>query len=328
MSLIPNKKDAIFHQRNDANTAYQAVVISGSDAFIYLDSSGNLTAEKFSSSSQFFQTSSYSYTSSNIAFNGNRNIKRNPYEILDMQSFDVVTFLERFFFPYISASITINDQISYYETGSSQTISLLGSILPHDETFIDTGSIWKNGIEWYTFPSQSDYFTSDSGITSDTEYQTRLNTGGEIITSSVKDIVFIYPYLFGVSDNAGLTGSALYSQLNKEVSIRDNKKIPYNGLGKYVYFCYPTEYGNLSLIRDPNLLQFNESFEFSSSVPVTSSGLYSDWSTLYNVYRLKFPAEPNGYFYFYTGSGEIIERINEDGQTRITEDDINIIIIE
>jgi len=50
MALIvsPNKKDSAFIQRNDGNTAYDQINISGSDVIFYHSSSGELVADKIS----------------------------------------------------------------------------------------------------------------------------------------------------------------------------------------------------------------------------------------------------------------------------------------
>ena len=47
----PNRLESAFIQRNDANTVYEQINISGSDLIIYHSSSGELTADKISLSS-------------------------------------------------------------------------------------------------------------------------------------------------------------------------------------------------------------------------------------------------------------------------------------
>lgn len=324
MSFTPqvHSKDAVFVQRDDNNTEYEQINISGSDAIVYLDSQGHVMADKILTWAALYgigtggSTTSASWASSSISssfvpFNGNRAIKRQDpdFEGINVGGNNVVDFLENFFFPFIPATISINSGTTYYETGSSQNISIYGSITANDETtFLETtGSVKRDGVDWQTFPSASTYSVSDnpvigaSGVTghSYVSYFSTDNDGSPtVINSSTKTITFIYPYLYGTSSISGLSDVDLYNALHKLVQVEGNKTLSIIGTSTYIYFCFPNTYDDLNSIKDKNGYEILTAFEYSGSVAVTSSGLSADWMKNYKVYRTKLNSDPSGNYTF------------------------------
>lgn len=256
------------------------------------------------------QTASFSYTSSialtsSIPFNGNRTIKRSPYTSLNVGGNTLQDFIENFFFPFIPATVAISSGgTTYYETGSVQSFVISSTVTANDETIFGTGSVYKDSIEWNTssvIPPYTFAFT-DVNINSNHSYYTKVgvdNNGNPVlITSNTKTAAFIYPYLWGMSTIAGLSGNSLYTEFTKQVQASGNKTISLIGNIVYIYFCYPSTYGNLTSILDPNNFESIGNFQFSSSVPVTSSGLANDWMTTYKVYRTTLVSDPNGSYQF------------------------------
>jgi hypothetical protein len=253
---------------------------------------------------------SYASTSSDVPFNGNRSIKRNdPYFVgLNVGGDDVVEFLNNFFFPFIPSTVSITSPSStiYYETGSVQSRAITSTITANDETIFGTGSVKRDGLIWNTIASIPPYAPSytDTNISSSHTYQTFVQTDNDgsptLISSTARSISFIFPYLYGMSSVAGLSGVTLYTAMvsHSIVPYTSPKADYFWGTGTYIYFCYPASYAQLSSILDPSSFQMYPSFEYSASVPVTSSGLSTDWMTNYKVYRLKLLASPSGYFQF------------------------------
>lgn len=242
-------------------------------------------------------TSSYSY------FNGNRKITRGPYSGINLGTDNVINFLNAFFFPFVGATISINSSTVYYETGSSQNITIVGSITANTETNFGTGSIKRSGISWQTFPSASTYSVIDTGVTINRTYQAFFQVGNNgipsIISSATKNVTFLYPYLWGMNTTEGLYGINLYNGLTtKTIETQQGQSDSFVGTSTYIYFAFPATYGNLTSIKDPNNFEVLSSFQFSASVPVTSSGLTNNWSALYKVYRLTLQANPNGTYTF------------------------------
>jgi hypothetical protein len=101
-----------------------------------------------------------------------------------------------------------------------------------------------------------------------------------------------------MSSTPGLSGNTLYTTFTKQVQAQGNKTISMIGSVVYIYFCYPSSYPILSSILDPNGFEAIGNFEYSASVPVTSSGLATDWMANYKIYRTLLVSDPNGNYQF------------------------------
>lgn len=314
----PNRLESAFFQRDSTNSYYEQVNITGSDLIIYHSSSGEITADKISvwaakygiGGGSSSLSSSYASTASNVPFNGNRTITRidSQWGGINVGGFDVVQFLNNFFFPFITSSVQITTPSSttLYETGSVQNRSIISTITPNNETIFGTGSVRRDGILWNTIATIPPYTATftDTNISSSHTYQTFIqadNDGSpDVKGSAIRTVSFIYPYLWGLSSTPGLSGTTLYSTMqSKSISSEGDKTSNFWGVGTYIYFAYPASYAALTSILDPNSFEMLPSFEYSSSVPVTSSGLTYNWSNLYKVYRLRLLASPQGLFQFY-----------------------------
>jgi hypothetical protein len=246
----------------------------------------------------------YSYvTQSNVPYNGVRAIKRSPYSGLNVGGTTVEEFLDNFFFPFQSATIAINAGTSYYETGTSQNITVNVTVTANDETVFGSGSVKKSGVVWNTFatiPPYTPSFTDTGLMANDTyiAYAEIDNSGAPtIINSSTKTISFIYPFLYGMSANPNLDSGSLYTTLTKSVTAQGSKTINLVDTAVYIYYAYPASYGSLTSIIDPNTFNITSDFT-ATNMAVTSSGLTSNWSSSLKVYRLNNLANPNGNFQF------------------------------
>lgn len=309
----PSRLESAHVQRDKTNSYYEQVNITGSDLVIYHDETGSLTADKIgvwatkygigiggvSVSSSW---ASQSLSSSIIPYNGNRSIKRDDpdFQGINVGGNDVVTFLDNFFFPFVSATIAINSGTTYYETGSIQNIATTATITANDEITFGSGSIRKNGTSIFTaltIPPLSFAYT-DNGVMVDNSYvgyaQTDNDGSPTVIASAVETVTFVYPFFYGLSSTVGLSGNSLYTTLTKDISPFGNKTQTFTGTNTYLYFAYPDSYIDLVHVLDPNLFQVLTSFEYSASVPVTSSGVAVDWSSSYKVYRWKTLADFTG----------------------------------
>ena len=248
---------------------------------------------------------SSSLTTSYVPYNGNRAITRNDpvWQGVIPGGDDVVEFLDKFFYPFNPATISINSGVTYYETGSSQTVSMNGIVTANSETVFGSGSVRRSGSDWYTFTSASSYSTSDTGVTGSRTYRTFMQTGNNgsptLINSSTKTATFLYPYLYGMSTTPGLTGSALYAVCAKLKQLETSPiTVSFTGAAVYMYFCYPVGYTQIVKVLDPNLFNISTAFEHSASVAITSSGLSTNWMEHYQVDRMTLLSSPNGNFVF------------------------------
>ncbi len=246
-------------------------------------------------------SSSYADTSSFIYFDGNRTIKRSPYTTLNVGGSNIKEFIENFFFPFLTASVLVaSGGTYYYETGSTQTFSISSTITANDETSFGSSSIYRDGIQWYstTDPTPMSFAVSDSNISSSHAYTTKVQTGNNgsptIISSNSRTASFIFPYLWGMSSTPGLSGNSLYTTFTRQVVSQGNKTVSLVGNVVYIYFAYPVSYPVLTSILDPNSFEAITNFQYSASVPVTSSGLSTNWMANYKVYRTTLLSDPNG----------------------------------
>jgi hypothetical protein len=259
-------------------------------------------------SASYALTSSYAITSSEsgTGYNGNRTIKRSPYTTLNVGGTSLKDFIENFFFPFVPATVAISSGgTTYYETGSNQNISVVSTITANDEITFGSSSVYRDSAAWNTTgsPSPLIFTFTDTTISSSHTYQTSTQTNNNgsptVISSNTKTATFIYPYLYGMSVTAGLSGVALYTGLSgKSITPQGSKTFNYSGTAVYMYFAYPASYSDLVSILDPNSFQVIGSFQYSGSVPVTSSGLSTDWMQTYKVYRTTLVASPSGNFIF------------------------------
>jgi hypothetical protein len=248
-------------------------------------------------------SSSYSATSSIIPFNGNRTIKRTGYTTINAGGNDIYTFLNNFFFPFLPATVGISGG-GTYQTGSLQSPTITTTITANDETIFGSGSVFKDSALWNTkatIPPLSFTYT-DTNISSNHSYQSSIQVDNNgvptIISSTTTSATFIYPYLWGMSATPGLSGTSLYSAFTSQLVTSGNKTVALNGSTVYIYFCYPSTYAALTSILDPNSFETIGSFDYSSSVSVTSVGLTNNWTNTYKVYRSTLVADPAGNFQF------------------------------
>jgi hypothetical protein len=321
----PTRLEAVFVQRDDLNRYYEQINISGSNLIVYLNEEGKIDVDKipafldkyfpgtgFAGSASWASSSlssSYAETASYVPFNGDRPITRqdSEWQGINVGGEHVVEFLDNFFFPFNAATVSITNPSStiYYETGSVQTRTITSTITPNSETLFGTGSVKKDGLAWNTIaviPPYTPAFTNTNFSSSHT-YQTFIQTNNNgaplVISSNIRSILFIYPYLWGLNSTPGLEGTTLYTTMqSKSITTENDKSGYFWGTGTYIYFTYPSSYASLISILDPNNFELLPSFEYSASVPVTSSGLTYNWMRTYKVYRLKLLASPQGLFQF------------------------------
>lgn len=265
--------------QNFANTIFYANIPDTSGSLV----NGIIYIITGSINNTYNNTTQYSVSSSYLYFDGDRPIKRDDPNFvgINVGGLDVVSFLDNFFFPSIPATISINSGISYYETGSSPTVNINGSLTPNDSLVFGNGNVWRDGIVWYPF--NGSYSTTDVGITTNHTYQAFYQVDGILINSNIKVVNLIYPVLYGWSTSTSLSGATLYSTLNKLIQPQQDSTLDVTADATYLYFAIPSTFSDLSYVLDSNLFQVLTSFN-KSTVSVTSTGLATNWQTNYKVY--------------------------------------------
>ena len=126
------------------------------------------------------------------------------------------------------------------------------------------------------------------------------NKGGSAIVSSIetakadttpnnitKSKTAYFPMIYGMSavDNS-VGGTAFYSNsdLTRLVANTTSKSILLDGVDEFIYFGYPSSFGDLTSVIDNN--GFNVTGSFTKHVvDVTSVGKDADWTEEYNIYK-------------------------------------------
>ena len=240
----------------------------------------------------YSDSASYVSNSYPQLFDGSRPIKTLAYVGEIPGSTTISGWLDSVFYADILGTISINSGVSYVESGSAPTITINGALTLNDSIIAGSGSVWRDGVEWYPFTGTS-YSTTDIGIVTDHSYETyyQLDTG--IINSSTKTVDLIFPFLYGVSSTSGLSGTALYNALTLDVTPQANKTYTVSGTETYLYVAYPATVPDLTDAYDPNLFHILSTFD-KSTVSVTSTGLATNWTANYKVYQWGMLADFSG----------------------------------
>lgn len=116
-----------------------------------------------------------------------------------------------------------------------------------------------------------------------------------VLTANSATVTGIYPILYGANaDNLLVSGQ--YAGLTKLVQQKGNKSLTLTASNQYAYFAFPSTYGELQEIRDGNGFNVISAFQ-KVNITVSSTGLVSNWSTSYTIYRTNSPTTINSQTY-------------------------------
>jgi hypothetical protein len=286
-------------------TAITVVGLQGRSIATTIPTNGNVLSWNSTSSSWVPSASS--------SYNGNRVVKRAawPTSINMGTTTNISDFLDAVFFPFLSATISINANV-LYEIGTTNSVTISGTTTARDETVFSNGrvdEVYPATTTIYSFGANTTYstsitFTPDKSVTSSLElryvaYQGVANNGTPTtINSTTKLVQSCYPFLHGVSsDNLTSGGTFNYSTLssNKLIATKSDKTVSLTGSG-YIYFCFPASYGTLTAIFDQNGYAVFGSFTLFTA-NVTSIGLTNNWTESYNIYQSNTQTTPSAWNY-------------------------------
>ncbi len=215
----------------------------------------------------------------------------------------VSEMFDMIFYPYLTPIVTMNVASLVYEYGSSFTPQLYWTLQARTEPIL---SATLSGAVSPILPGVS-ASTILNGTSSSLSITTTNPTASWSLsaydgTSSVTTTIIasrIFPFFYGMTAAATMSGVTLYTNLTKDVDGEGDKSYTYAGINQYMYFAYPISYGTVSEIYDQNLYQvYNDlgggSFTYSIST-VASTGLGSNWSTSYYVYKTSLSTSNYGY---------------------------------
>lgn len=201
-----------------------------------------------------------------IPFVGNRAIKRTSWPLnFNPQAGDVATFLNRVFYPFISAEINLNpygDNLKELGTTFSN-IPYVGSIIQNDEVpnGITSLQFLRNGSVIHTIPNPtfgSFNYQSSVSINTTSTLGVRVNTNNDGTPSQItasQTVNFEAPMYYG-SGAANLTESSIKALLIKQVETKSNKTRRFSANSQKLYIVVPQGWSLVNIIDNAGFNNF------------------------------------------------------------------------
>lgn len=240
-----------------------------------------------------------------IPFVGSRVIKRVDWPLnFNPQANDVTTFLNRVFYPFTPATISLNSY-TLKELGTTfSNIPYTGNITQNDEVpnGITSLQFLRNGTVIHTIPSPtfgSFNYQSSISLNTTSTLAARVNTNNDgsptqIVASQTVD--FEAPMYFGAGA-PGMEELQIKAVLTKQLERRSDKVRTFNADNQKLYIVIPITWGLFTSIKDPsnfeNIAGWSSRIrEFTLANGVTKQNYYI-WETnnlVFNVnnYNLTF----------------------------------------
>ena len=210
-----------------------------------------------------------------LVFNGNRSIKRNifPYA-QNVGGSDVISFVNNVFFPTVPLSISLKD--SALLTGGNPTgyqIVFTGSINANDEsdailgTLIGSNATNSEVIFVDPNPQFGNFFKTGYNVSNNTNIKVELSyfKDTEKQISDIANISFEYPMYYATGADNLSFNEILYVNSEPSQGLRpgvvvklqekSDKKITFNTNNEIMYAIFPSSWGEVTSIKDPNGLE-------------------------------------------------------------------------
>jgi hypothetical protein len=209
--------------------------------------------------------------------------------------------LDGLLYPYIAPSVSFSS--------SSSLIQELGISLASVQ--LNVGITKKSDniekIEYYrgstllntnSSPSTSggnDSYTDTNIVNSNTTYSVKVYDSKPNIVSNSISFNYIYPMYIGNVDDLNPTELDIKG-MTKRLVVKSNQNLSYTLSNSRFCFAYPSSYGNLTSIKDPN------NFEMLSTFTKTSSNftMLDGKSVPYNIYTLSLPTSQTSFVITYS----------------------------
>lgn len=240
----------------------------------------------------------------NTAFNGIRNITRVPSVGLNVGGVTLRQFLENLFFPFAPAISALSSSSgSLFEVGTDNLLTLNSVITQNNETEFNGGDL----MCIYPLGQSLQERTGNEAITITHQFYPQQGEGNYLyktfraidqvgnngsptqLLSNLLTIASCYPYLYGMSENDySSSRSGFYAEMSKIIkNAASSTEIYLNSptILKYAYFAFPASYDSLSQIMFNNILDVIGAWSLIATANITSSGLSSNWTAQYKIYR-------------------------------------------
>lgn len=200
----------------------------------------------------------------------------------------IVEMLDGLLYPYTlpSVSLSMNPSASVKEYGNPISSVILSANIIKKSSDIVKIEYYKNGSLIKTNTSLAngnsvDTYTDSTGVNSTTTYSVKLYDSKPNSVTSSSSFTYVYPMYIGSLSMLNPTESDVKA-MTKRIVTKGNQSISYTISSSRFCFAYPSSYGNIVSIKDPNNFEMINSFTKTVSTFTMLDGL----SVSYNIYTL------------------------------------------
>ena len=202
--------------------------------------------------------------------------------------------------PYVAPSgigLRLNINGGTFEKGTTQQVTsstvnwTLGSQKVNKAEILVSYAVKGTGVPSdATATSVAVTLDDPMDIKDNTSFTARVTDDTKAYTGGNVSFSFVYPYYHGVMDKREVESADVVA-LTKVVQSKGNKTFTYTSANKYMVIAYPSSYGALKSILDPNKFENINGFELKK---VQVTGL-DGTSQEYNVYVANDRSNVSGY---------------------------------
>ena len=184
---------------------------------------------------------------------------------------------------YEVGALTSSSGITYSYTIVPGTLPVISAIISGSVSItIATGSGFTTIYSGNSFT----YSINNSSI-STYGYTLTIRDIVNLTAISTFNINTYYPYFYGMTtlyNSASITSFSGLNSLLKSINNKGNQSLNISGINSYFYFMYPSYYGTLNKIYDPNNFVVTSSFTYSIVIISSPNSYWSNQSYYMYVY--------------------------------------------
>lgn len=198
---------------------------------------------------------------------------------------------------YEVGSLTSSSGITYSYLITPGTLKVISAIISGSYSFtVATGPGFSTPYNGSTFT-----YSINNTLPSTYGYTLTIRDLANLQATATFNINTYYPYFYGMTtiySPISITSSAGLNSITKSIGGKSNQSVNITGTNAYFYFMYPSSYGLLNKIYDPNNFVVTTSFTYSL-VTLNSPNTVIYWNNI-SYYRYIYYVNGN---YLTTTSG-------------------------
>ena len=209
-----------------------------------------------------------------LIFDGNRNIKRSTFPSgVNAGGADIITFVNNVFFPTVPLSISLKNSPLLSQGIQTYPITFSGSIIGNDDADASLVSLIYTNVSTNTVlqvesnPQFGNFYYTGNNVFQNTSIKVDLSyfKGTQKQISQNASIIFEYPMYYATGQDNLNFNQILYVNSDPAQGLRpgvvakleeqSDKKFTLNTNNEIIYVLFPSSWGPVSSIQDPNGLE-------------------------------------------------------------------------